>query len=105
MSAPLVLVANEPRAYRETIALALTALRPGADVIAIEPDELDAEVKRQQPDVAVCSQLSPIVEESVPRWVLLYPDGANMAMVSIGGKRCMTGSFGLEDLAAVISPL
>jgi hypothetical protein len=47
MPSPLVLVANEPRAYRETIALALKALRPEAEVIAIEPTDLDAEVKRR----------------------------------------------------------
>jgi hypothetical protein len=104
MSSPLVLVANEPRAYRESITLALTALRPRADVIAVEPDELDAEVRRQHPDVAVCSHLSPTVEASVPTWVLLYPDGANVAVVSIAGERSMTGRLELEDLAEVIGP-
>jgi hypothetical protein len=104
MTPPLVLVANEPRAYRESIAMALSALRPQAEVIAIEPDDLDAEVQRRHPDVAVCSQLSPTIETSVRTWVLLYPDGANMAVISVEGESSTTGSFALDDLAAVISP-
>jgi hypothetical protein len=36
--------------------------------------------------------------------VLLYPDGANMAVVSVDGEQSMTGSLALDDLAAVIGP-
>jgi hypothetical protein len=98
----LVLVANEPRAYRETIALALKALRPEAEVIAIEPAELDAEARRRRPDVAVCSQMSETVEDVVPSWVLLYPDGANMTIVSVAGERSVSGNLVLDDLAALV---
>jgi hypothetical protein len=104
MSSPLVFVANEPRACRETITLALSALRPEAEIVAVEPDDLDAEVCRRHPDVAVCSALSPTVEASVPSWVLLYPDGANMAVVSVGGEQSTTGGLALDDLAALIGP-
>ena len=86
----LVLVANEPRAYRETIALALRELRP------------DAEVVRRRPDLAVCSALSEVVETRVPAWVLLYPEGANLAVVSVRGERATSGGLGLADLAAVV---
>src|SRR3954451_8168024 len=104
MTSPLVFVANEPRSYRDSIALALKALCPQAEVIAVEPADLDAEVRRRHPDVAVCSEVSAIVEAVVPSWVLLYPDGANMTVVSIAGERSMIGSLALDDLAAVISP-
>ena len=104
MTSPLVLVANEPRSYRDTIVLALKALRPQAEVLAIEPDDLDAEVTRRRPDVAVCSQVSPTIEATVPSWVLLYPDGANMTVVSIAGERSMTASLALDDLADIIAP-
>jgi hypothetical protein len=102
MPSPLVLVANEPRAYRETIALALKALRPEAEVIAIEPTDLDAEVKRRRPDVAVLSQKSATVEDVVPSWVLLYPDGTNMTVVSVAWEQSVTGSLALDDLAALV---
>jgi hypothetical protein len=104
LTSRLVFVANEPRAYRETIALALSALRPHAEVVTVEPDRLDAEIRRRRPDVALCSRLSPAVESSVPTWVLLYPDGANIAIVSVDGRRSMTGGLALDDLAAVIGP-
>jgi hypothetical protein len=44
-----VLLANELRSYREVIALALRELRPGVEVIDVEPKELDAEAKRFSP--------------------------------------------------------
>jgi hypothetical protein len=94
-------VANEPRAYRETIALALSALRPQAEVLVINPDELDAEIHRRRPDVAVCSQVSPVVEASVPTWVLLYPEGANMAVVSVDGEQSLTGGLALDELVVL----
>jgi hypothetical protein len=100
----LVLVANEPRVYRETIALALSALHPEAEVIAVEPSELDDEIERRQPDLALCIQLSRVVEAAVPTWILLYPEGANMAVVSIGGECSTTGGLALDELAAFIAP-
>ena len=99
----LVLVANEPRAYRETIALALRELRPEAEVLAVEPETLDAEVVRRRPALAVCSALSSeVVETRVPAWVLLYPGGANLAVVSVRGERATRGGLGLADLAALV---
>ena len=98
----LVLVANEPRAYRETIALALRELRPEAEVLAVEPETLDAEVVRRRPDLAVCSRLSEVVETRVPAWVLLYPEGANLAVVSVRGERATSGGLGLADLATLV---
>ena len=104
MSPPLVLVANEPRSYRETIAMALGVMRPAAEVVAVEPHELDAEVERRRPDVALCGHVTPAVEANVPTWVLLYPEGANMAVVSVRGRRSTTGALALDDLAAIIGP-
>ncbi len=100
-----ILIANEPRAYRDTLALALKTLRPQATVMAVEPDDLDTEIARRHPDVAVCSRLSPTVESGVPTWVLLYPEGANMAVISVDGMRSVTGELALEALADVIGPV
>jgi hypothetical protein len=104
MSPSLVFVANEPRVYRETLSLALSALRPRAEVVAVDPDLLDAAVRRRKPDMVVCSRLSPAVEDSVPTWVLLYPEGDNMVVVGAGGAWSTTGSLDLDDLAAIVGP-
>jgi len=103
MNSPLVFIANEPRAYRETIATALGLLRPEAQVVVIEPEALETAIVRQAPDVAFCSQLSPAVT-TVPTWVLLYPDGANMAVINIRGIQSTTAELTLTDLAQVIGP-
>jgi hypothetical protein len=102
MSSPLVYIAAEPRAYREAIGLAMRAMRPGAHVLVIEPIDLDAKIERQHPDIAVCSQLSATVEKTVPTWVLLYPDGAATAIISINGQQRTTVGLALEDLAALV---
>lgn len=39
---PRVLLANEPRSYRQAIAGALQALRPDVEFEEIEPERLDA---------------------------------------------------------------
>ena len=57
-----VLVANEPRVYREALAGALAALSPEASVVAVEPAEHDGMVVRTRPDLVFCSSLAPAVE-------------------------------------------
>jgi hypothetical protein len=57
-----VLVANEPRGKPEALSGALTALRPDASVVAVEPAELHGMVVRTRPDLVFCSSLAPAVE-------------------------------------------
>jgi hypothetical protein len=102
MSAPRVYIATEPRAYRETIGLALRTLHPSACVRVIAPDELDGEIARQHPDMAICSTLSATVEEVVPTWVLLYPGGDETAVISRNGQQRATATLALDDLAALV---
>ena len=101
MNSPLVFIANEPRAYRETIATALGMLRPEAEVVVVEPEALETAIACQQPDVAFCSQITPAVK-TVATWVLLYPDGANSAVINVRGAESTTSELSLLDLAQVI---
>ena len=39
-----ILVGNEPRSYREAISGAIECMRPDAEVLTVEPEELDLEV-------------------------------------------------------------
>ena len=41
-----ILLANEPRSYREAIAGAFRVLKPTAEVFVVDPTMLDAEVER-----------------------------------------------------------
>lgn len=82
-----ILVANEPRSYREAIAAALLHLRPGCDVITVDPNALDGIVTRLRPEVVMCSELTLAVLSSATSWMLLYPDGASGAVCSVGGHQ------------------
>ena len=98
-----ILVANEPRCYREAIVGAVQALRPHLAVIAVETEDLDEEVMRHDPDLVLCSQLSKIVESWPCAWVVLYPEGETRAMVSIGGcRRTITADLPFASLLSII---
>jgi hypothetical protein len=97
-----ILVANEPRTYREALTLAVRAERPLLDVRAVEPTDLDREVARCRPALVVCSELRSIVEQRLPIWVLLYPEGTRLAIVGGGTAPAVTGDFDLPGILALV---
>src|SRR3954452_1899963 len=76
-----IMVANEPRAYREAIGSALWELRPQTQVTIATPEELDGEVLRLHPHVVVCSELTDAVREHAMTWIVLYPNGKPLVVV------------------------
>ncbi|HET7479025.1 MAG TPA: hypothetical protein VFJ72_05875 [Rubrobacteraceae bacterium] len=60
-----VLVANEPRSYREAFTAAFQALRPHIESIAVEPEDLEQETIRLRPDLVVCEHITPALEARV----------------------------------------
>lgn len=101
MSKIRVLMANEPRSYREAIALALEAARPYAQVATAEPEALDRQVRRFAPRLVICSRVTAYVEAEVPVWVELYTDHGSNSTVSFGGKRSTVDGLDLEDLIRI----
>jgi hypothetical protein len=97
-----ILVANEPRAYRDVIAAAFRELRPQHEVIPVEPDQLDGEVARLHPHLVVCSRLSEVVETSPLTWVMLYPDNETRTVISIAGKQTVAADVEFSQLLSVI---
>ena len=98
-----LLVANEPHSYREAIAGAVQALRPHLAVITVEPEDLDEEVVRHDPDLVLCSRLSRVVERWPCAWIVLYPNGEPRAMISIAGRRrTVTADLPFADLLSII---
>ena len=95
---PWVLVANEPRSYRELLARVLPELRPGLLVRALEPAELDEVVAGVPTALVVCSELSAAVRAHAPAWLLLYPGGADRA--EVGGHAILHP--GLDDVLAAV---
>ena len=89
-----ILVANEPRSYREVIASTLQVLRPHLEVILVEPEDLDRDVVRLAPNLVLCSRLTETVETHALAWVVLYPNRETRAVISIAGQ-CHTVSTDL----------
>ena len=101
--APLrVLLANEPRSYRESIAAVFRQLRPGLQVKVVEPDALESSVACFDPDVAICSRVTGAVIERVPVWVELYPEQAARSVASEGGRRTEFAEIQLGDLLGIL---
>jgi hypothetical protein len=98
-----VVIGHEPRFYREALAEALRCLRPDLEVMLTEPAALEEVVQRGGASVVVCSRLSPVLMAHALAWVLLYPDGENRAVVSVGGEERTTPGFGIADLLALIA--
>ena len=97
-----VLMANEPRAYRESIAEVIRALRPGVEVETVEPESLEDSITRLSPGIVVCNRATSVVRESVPVWVELYPDYAPFSVVSIQGVRSKLDEIQLPDILSIV---
>ena len=101
MSTMRVLMANEPRSYREAIALALEMSRPNAEVVTAEPEALETEVKRVVPRLVICSSVTALVEAEVPVWVELYPEHGPVSNICFGGRRSTVTGIEMEDLIRI----
>lgn len=100
-----ILIANEPRAYRDALAAALQTLRPHVQALVIEPDDLDCFVERLAPDLVICSRVSETVRTRVGAWVMLYPDGEDQAVIVIRGQCPQLARMDLEGILALVDAL
>jgi hypothetical protein len=97
-----ILVANEPQAYRDVVAMAIRVFRPQMEVIVVEPEDLDREIVHRDPTLVVCSTLTEIVETRMFAWILLYPDGKTRAEISLSGQRTSLGDIELTLLLSTV---
>lgn len=99
---PRVLLANEPRSYRQAIAGALRALRPDVEFEEIEPERLDGEVGCRAPQLVICSHATPAVQVAAPSWVELYTDQGSLSSVSIRRERSTVEGMEIADLLLIV---
>jgi hypothetical protein len=97
-----LLMANEPRAYREVIAEAVRELRPGVEVRTVEPGALDEAISEFQPDMVICSKATEAVREGVLTWLELYPEFSANSVASVNGETATFGEIQLPDILSVI---
>jgi hypothetical protein len=97
-----ILLANEPRSYRESIAEALRYVCEGVEVRTTEPAELSRCIQQFTPDMIVCSEATAVVKSSAFIWVELYPGHDAHSSVSIGGRREDYAAIQLSDLISIV---
>ena len=102
MTKPRVLLANEPRSYRQAIAGALQALRPDVEFEEIDPGGLDAEVERRAPQFVICSLATPAVQAAVESWIELYTDHGSISSVSIHLEKSTVDGMEIPDLLQIV---
>ena len=102
MSGLRILLANEPRSYRETLAAAFRILKPNTEVFVIDPDKLDGAVERLSPQLVICSRATPTVKTRSLAWVELYPEYRSASVVSVGGECSTIDWIELADILRVI---
>ena len=105
MPGPYILVASELSLHREVLQGVLHAQRPHLPVHAIAPDALDALPTGCEPRLVICNDEAVIRKMHPSAWILLFPDGQNLALVGIGDARRTLPDASLEDLVSVIDEL
>ena len=97
-----VVVANEPRAYREVTAEVLRDLRPEVEFELTDPAGLQDAVSRQLTDMVVCDRATSAVRDGVEIWLELYPGGDSRSVASVRGERSTIEDVQLLDIVALV---
>ena len=97
-----VLLANEPRCYREVIAAVLRRQRPHWAITDVAPDELAAHLGRCALPFVVASRLDEHARRAAFGWVLLYPDFEDRATIGLAGQETAVEGLDLDGLLAVL---
>lgn len=97
-----VLMANEPRAYRQVIAETLRSLRPNVEFTVVEPDVLEETVSLVRPHMVICNQAPAAVRERVPIWVELYTGHGARSVVNVRGDSSVIEDMQLSDLLSLV---
>jgi hypothetical protein len=71
-----IVVASEPRSYREALAGVLSDRHPGSSVIAADPAEIHAMPETVAGALVVCNDVSGRVSELAAGWIRLTSEGA-----------------------------
>jgi hypothetical protein len=97
----LIIVANEPRSFREALAGVLSARSPTAHVVTAEPSEVDQLLRRRLGALVICTQVSTSITELAGAWVKLGVDGG-VAVSSLPEVQAMANREGLDAVVDAV---
>ncbi len=98
----VVLVAVEPRSYRQVIGQIIQALRPHIEVVVLEPSTLGAGVTRLRPGLVFANRPDTFAPNGRPAWVEFRPYEEPPARVCLAGRRRELGAVELDDLLSLV---
>jgi hypothetical protein len=99
----VVLIAIEPRSYRQAMGEALRSMRPHVEVVVLEPGTLGAGVARLEPEVVFADGPDASSSSSGgPAWVEFRPYEEPPARVRLAGRRWELGEVELSDLLSLV---
>ncbi len=101
---PLVLLAVEPRSYAEAIGGAIAELRPGIDVLVVEPEDLPSEIERRAPALVLCGEERPDGCAKAVRWARFSPY-EEPEVVRVDGVAERFPGLGLGHLLGIVDRL
>ncbi len=96
-----IIIANEPRAYRDALAGVLEQARPRDIVANVEPAEIEQALRRWRGALVVCSDVSPVVDELAGAWVRLGEDG-EVAVSDADDVEAMVYRVGLDAVLGAV---
>jgi hypothetical protein len=97
-----IIVATEPRSYREILSAVLQVLRPMVTIALIGPEQLEHEVVRMKPQIVLCSHATPAIEAHSLAWIIFYPNGQRIVEIRSGQLHVTSGDLDLNGLLAFI---
>ena len=99
-----VLVANTPRMYRESLALAIRRQYPNYEVLIADPDKLDGKVETLAPHALVRDDdgVQTWSPEGVMCWVGIIIDNHLNARISVNGHISEIHDVSFEEFLAAL---
>jgi hypothetical protein len=99
-----VIIAIEPRSYRQVVGQTIQALRAHIDVVVLEPATLGAGVKRLDPELVFANQPDTFAPTGRSAWVEFRPYEERPARMRIclGGRRWELEVVEFDDLLSLV---
>jgi hypothetical protein len=98
----VVLVAIEPRLYRQVMGRTIQGLRPHVEVIVLEPDTLGAGIRRLDPELVFANRPDTFAPTGRSAWVEFRPYDQPPARICLAGRRRELEAVELDDLLSVV---
>jgi hypothetical protein len=97
-----ILIAIEPRSYREVLVLAVGSVRPSHEVAMVEPEDVGRELGRLDPDLVFAPWPNTLAPEDHPAWVEFTPYETPQAKICVAGRTTELAEVDFEDLLSIV---